>query len=114
MRFWSVLLVSIVAFVVLATLAAREDGATYDEGPFLEYGLLHLRGQVERTQALNSKLPVTALHAIPVALDGRPALLPLPDGSSRPLDRALLRARAPGILLGAVLVLAMGLGARSV
>ncbi|MEZ0228938.1 MAG: hypothetical protein ACAI25_09950, partial [Planctomycetota bacterium] len=96
-RFWAVVILSALAFALLSALGARADFATYDEGPFLDYGLRHIEGEVARTQALNSKLPVNALHALPVAAAGRPALQSLPDGSSLPAPWALARARAVGV-----------------
>jgi hypothetical protein len=111
------LLLCALVFAVLAWLGARVDDMTYDEGNFLTYGLQHLEGRVERDQALNSKLPVTALHAIPVEVVRRghegAIYTVLPNGSARLAVWALLPARLPAIALGAVLVVAVGLGARA-
>jgi len=111
------ILLCALAFAVLAWLGARVDFMTYDEGNFLTYGLEHLEGRVVRDQALNSKLPVTALHAIPVELvrshhEGAIYTV-LPNGSAQLAEWALLPARVPAILLGALLVVAVGLGARA-
>jgi hypothetical protein len=100
-------------FLVLAGLGAGADYATYDERPFLHYGLLHLEGPVPRKQVFNSKLPVTALHAIPVALGERSRGAAF-DAHDPPdmAPWALAPARGVGVRLGVIFVLAMGLAGR--
>jgi hypothetical protein len=104
-------------FVALATQGAIADSATYDEGPFLHYGMLHLAGEVSRNQVFNSKLPVTALHAAPVLVLERfglePAAFGTVAGHPAVSEWAIRWGRVPGILLGAVLVALIGGAART-
>ncbi len=105
-----------VLFVVLAAQGACRDWRTNDEGPFLHFGLLHLgASDVKRNQFFNSKLPVTALHAIPARL-----LEPIKGPAFHRVEGhvvtehwALAWGRAVGILLGAILVWTIGGAAES-
>jgi hypothetical protein len=78
--------------------ATRADGRTLDELRHLAYGLRGLTaGTFERwTPALNSKMPVSVLNAVPVAVAER--LAGPPDN-----DRRLWLGRLPTVLLGAAL-----------
>jgi hypothetical protein len=102
-------------FAVLATQGAIADWRTNDEGPFLHYGLLHLRGSVPRSQTFDSKLPVTALHAVPVlvaeTLSSGPRAFGVESGHVVTAPWALACGRGVAILLGSLLVYAIGLGA---
>ncbi|MBI3726682.1 glycosyltransferase family 39 protein [bacterium] len=117
-----------VVFASLALGGAASDSITYDEGPFLHYGLLHLEGAAARKQVFNSKLPVTALHAAPVLLLERTAGIASTQLERDPRDEvadpgahwrwkpspiALAVGRAVAVAIGLALVLALALGARA-
>jgi hypothetical protein len=91
----------LVLFLVRGGLALRADGTTPDEPLHLWYGEralvsgTFLRGSDE----LNSKMPVSALNAIPVEVARRLHLLP--KDASWP--RQISLARWPSLLLGVVL-----------
>jgi 4-amino-4-deoxy-L-arabinose transferase-like glycosyltransferase len=77
-------------------LAMRVDGATADEPRHLEYGARALAsGTFLRDPTFNSKMPVSVLNALPVALAGRGRAL---SGSQE-----LFLARLPSLLLGLLL-----------
>lgn len=87
----------LILFCVRGVLAMRADGTTADEPIHLAYGM---RGLTEGTfargdETLNSKMPVSVLNAIPVALASR--------GRTLPWDRQLFLARLASLLMGAVL-----------
>ena len=102
-------------FALLAALGARADFRTHDEAPFLHYGYLHLQGEVPRNQRFNSKLPLNALHGLPVLavekLTGRRAFQ-LVEGDHAMAAWPLAWGRAVSIVLGALLVYAIGATAR--
>jgi hypothetical protein len=86
-------------FVVRGLLAMQADGATADEGVHLWYGERALRlGTFLRVhEMLNSKMPISVLNALPVAIAARLRATPL-AGRER-----LLLARLPTLLLATVL-----------
>jgi hypothetical protein len=87
----------LVVFAVRGLLAMRADGTTVDEPLHLAYGERALAAGtfVRDTEALNSKMPVSVLNAIPVALAGR--------GRTLGWGRQLFLARLPTLLLGILL-----------
>ena len=84
-------------FAVRGLLAMRADGTTVDEPMHLAYGERALTAGtfLRDTEALNSKMPVSVLNAIPVAVAGR--------GRSLGWGRQLFLARLPTLLLGILL-----------
>lgn len=114
MRRRAPLLLCAALFLVLSGLGAHRDFPTHDEAPFLHYGYRHLLGEVPRDQRFNSKLPLTALHALPVLvvekLTGRPAFVWHGDDWAI-TEWPLAWGRAAGVLLGAALVFLIGAAA---
>lgn len=116
MKKWSSILLCALVFSILAWRGAAADFFTHDEGPFLHYGYQHLQREVPRNQRFNSKLPVNALHALPVLVGervyGGPAFGVV---NEQPMVAAwpIPWGRAAGVALGALLVVAVGATARS-
>ncbi|HXO42781.1 MAG TPA: glycosyltransferase family 39 protein, partial [Thermoanaerobaculia bacterium] len=90
---WALLIV----FAVRGLLAMRADGTTVDEPLHLAYGERALSAGtfLRDAEALNSKMPVSVLNAIPVAVAGR--------GRTLGWGRQLFLARLPTLLLGILL-----------
>jgi Dolichyl-phosphate-mannose-protein mannosyltransferase len=86
-------------FAVRGLLAMQADGMTADEGVHLWYGERALRsGTFLRVhEMLNSKMPISVLNALPVAIAARLRATPL---AAR---ERLLLARLPSLLLAIVL-----------
>ncbi|HXO26839.1 MAG TPA: glycosyltransferase family 39 protein [Thermoanaerobaculia bacterium] len=84
-------------FAVRGLLAMRADGTTVDEPLHLAYGerALSTGTFLRDSEALNSKMPVSVLNAIPVAVAGR--------GRTLSWGRQLFLARLPTLLLGILL-----------
>ena len=88
---WALLLL----FCVRGVLAMRADGTTVDEPLHLAYGQRGLEsGTFLRSGVLNSKMPVSVLNALPLAVD---------HGRALPWQRQLFLARLPSLLLAVVL-----------
>lgn len=84
-------------FAVRGLLAMRADGTTVDEPLHLAYGERALSAGtfLRDAEALNSKMPVSVLNAIPVLAAGR--------GRTLGWGRQLFLARLPTLLLGILL-----------
>jgi len=87
----------LILFAVRGLLAMRADGTTVDEPLHLAYGerALATGTFLRDSEALNSKMPVSALNAIPVAVAG--------GGGGLSWGRQLFLARLPTLLLGILL-----------
>jgi 4-amino-4-deoxy-L-arabinose transferase-like glycosyltransferase len=87
-------------FALRGLAAMRVDGATADEPLHLAYGerALHSGTFLREDDRLNSKMPVSVLNALPVAI-ARQAAAP----RELPWPRVLLLARIPSLLLGLLL-----------
>jgi 4-amino-4-deoxy-L-arabinose transferase-like glycosyltransferase len=86
----------LILFGVRGLLAMRVDGATADEPRHLAYGARALEsGTFLRDESFNSKMPVSVLNALPVALASR--------GQALSGSRQLFLARLPSLLLGLLL-----------
>lgn len=83
-------------FGVRGLLAMRVDGTTADEPLHLAYGQRVLAGGtlLRENDLMNSKMPVSALNAIPVALAG---------GRASSWPQQLFLARLPSLFLGLLL-----------
>jgi 4-amino-4-deoxy-L-arabinose transferase-like glycosyltransferase len=93
---WALLLL----FALRGLAAMRVDGATADEPLHLAYGerALHSGTFLREDDRLNSKMPVSVLNALPVAI-ARHAAAP----RELPWPRVLFLARLPSLLLGLLL-----------
>jgi hypothetical protein len=93
---WALLLL----FALRGLAAMRVDGATADEPLHLAYGerALHSGTFLREDDRLNSKMPVSVLNALPVAI-ARHAAAP----RALPWPRVLFLARLPSLLLGVLL-----------
>ena len=89
--------------------AMRVDGATADEALHLAYGerALHAGTFLREDDRLNSKMPVSVLNALPVAI-ARHAAAP----RQLTWPRTLFLARLPSLLLGLLLGVLIGCWAR--
>ena len=87
----------LILFAVRGLLAMQADGTTVDEPLHLAYGerALSTGTFLRDSVVLNSKMPVSVLNAIPVAVAGR--------GRSLSWGRQLFLARLPTLLLGILL-----------
>ncbi len=97
----------LLVFAWRGVLAMHADGATVDEASHLGYGERALsEGTFLRTRELNSKMPVSALNAMPVVIarHWRPGLA---------WPAALFVARLPSLLLGVLLGWLIWLWARA-
>jgi hypothetical protein len=85
-------------FALRGLAAMRVDGATADEAKHLAYGqrALEARTFLREDDTLNSKMPVSVLNAIPVALAER-------AGRTLTWEQRLFLARLPSLLLGILL-----------
>ena len=87
-------------FALRGLAAMRVDGATADEPLHLAYGerALHAGTFLREDDRLNSKMPVSVLNALPVAI-ARQAAAP----RELAWPRVLFLARLPSLLLGLLL-----------